>query len=308
MLTENTTLDHSANDFGIQQLIPGHVDSLCLRHSYPLATLPAILADFRISYFARMSADQSNEENLFSDLVAYMTKHELVRLVLRDYYDAYTILSFGQFSLTPLFVGDGKAATMSVFPACFQYLWDQLGVPPRSRQEHDLLVAIGFQIYEPTRGALGEVMESYSSDWNVSGKADVLTESRALECSRALHALGFPDSLFKRIAHKDCAIFTTLADKESPGPDTIALNRVLRNAPGCKIVPVLDGDARFIFIHVAAWSLLHRLVGLVDRRRRRQDVQFYTYGSDPTVEPKHWRVHEVFPLGIDFRCIRCFSG
>jgi hypothetical protein len=179
-------------------------------------------------------------------------------------------------------------------------------VPPKTRQGHDLLVAIGFQIYEATRGPLGEIWKTYSPDWNVSGKLDVLSESKPFDCSRALHVLVFPDPLFKRIAHKECAVFTTAADKESPGPDTVALDRILRNTPGCKIVTVLDGDARIIFIHVAAWGLLHRLVGLVDRRRRRQDVQFYTYGSDPTVEPKHWGVHEVFPIGIDIRIAHYF--
>ena len=44
-------------------------------------------------------------------------------------------------------------------------------------------------------------------------------------------------------------------------------------------------------------DILHKLIGLVDRRRRRQDVQFYTFGSDAMVEPKHWGVHQVFPTG-----------
>jgi hypothetical protein len=92
VLTENTTIDRSTSDLGIELLIPSHIDSLCLRHSYSLAAFLPILADFRISHFARMSADES-KGNSFSDLVAYMTKCELVRAVPREYYDAHTFSS-----------------------------------------------------------------------------------------------------------------------------------------------------------------------------------------------------------------------
>ena len=274
LLTDNIPLDRTTNDLGIQQLIPAHVDSLCFRHSYPLAMLPATIVDFRISQFARMSANQLNEENSFSYLVAYMTKHELVRTSSESYYETDRFSLGFQFSQTPLFIGDRSVATMFAFPACFEHLWDQLGVPPKARQGQDLLVAIGFQVYEPPRGALGGFMEIYSSDWKSYIKPETVPETSSLDYNRALQALTFPDILYKRIAQKECALFTAPADKESP--DTLALTTILHSAPGCKIVPILTGSARFIFIHVGAWDILHKLIGLVDRRRRRQDVQFYT--------------------------------
>ena len=85
-LTDNTPLDRTISELGIQLLIPSHADSLCFRHSFPLAILPTAMADFKISQFARMSATQTDEENFFSHLVAYMTKHELVRTFLRGCY------------------------------------------------------------------------------------------------------------------------------------------------------------------------------------------------------------------------------
>ena len=189
---------------------------------------------------------------------------------------------------------------MFVFPASFRQLWDQLDVPPKIRQGQDLLVAIGFQVYEPARGALGIPIETYSSKWNTDGKDDGLIENRSVICNRALQALSFSDTLFKRIDNKVCAIFPTITDTPLAelDPDTMALTTVLSSAPGCKMASVLAGEARFIFIHVGAWGALHKLVGLVDRRLRRQDVQFYTYGSDPTVEPKYWGVQQVFLTGI----------
>ena len=140
-------------------------------------------------------------------------------------------------------------------------------------------------------------METYSSEWKSYVKPEIVPETSSLDCNRALQTLTFPDVLYKRIVQKECALFTTTSDKAKESPDTLALTTVLNSASGCKIVPILTGSARFIFIHVGAWDILHKLIGLVDRRRRRQDVQFYTFGSDPMVEPKHWGVHEVFPIG-----------
>ena len=62
--------------------MPSNGDSICLQHNYPLATLHTVLNDFKVSQFARMTADQSSEENSFNDLVLYMAKHELVRIIM----------------------------------------------------------------------------------------------------------------------------------------------------------------------------------------------------------------------------------
>ena len=106
------------------------------------------MADFNISQFARMSVTQTDEENFFSHLVTYMMKHELICTFLRCYginrfFAQLLVLS------NTLFIGNHNAATMFVFPGCFEYLWDQLGVPPKISQGQDLQVAIGSQVYEP---------------------------------------------------------------------------------------------------------------------------------------------------------------
>jgi hypothetical protein len=79
VITDNTNIDPKAGQIGIHLLIPSNVHSLCLRHQYPLAALQTTLCDFKISQFARMTADQSSDECYFDSLVSYMTKHELVR-------------------------------------------------------------------------------------------------------------------------------------------------------------------------------------------------------------------------------------
>ena len=73
------------SELGIQLLILSHADSLCFCHLFPLAILPTAIADFKISQFAQMNVTQTDEENFFSHLVAYMMKHELVHTFLRCY-------------------------------------------------------------------------------------------------------------------------------------------------------------------------------------------------------------------------------
>lgn len=183
-------------------------------------------------------------------------------------------------------------ATMFVFPASLEYLWDRLGVPPKTRQSDGLIVAVGFQAYVPPKRALGGFVETYHPDWAISPTF----ETQVHNCNRALLSLEFPEYLFKRIPQKECAIFTTPVRNGLPGPETLALETILRHA-GCTVVPIVAGSARFIFIHVSAWNMLHKLPGLVDRRLRRADIQFYTYGTDPVVERKRWGIREIFPVG-----------
>ncbi|KAF8591974.1 hypothetical protein K439DRAFT_618242 [Ramaria rubella] len=277
--------NHSQSEDAFAELVGGIVltDNTpmdpTLRYMYSLASLPISLADYKISQFASMNGVTSNDETFFDDLVTYMTKYEL-------------------YSQSPICLNDEKVATMFVFPASLALLWDLLDIPLKLRHISGLLVAIGFQIFTPHKGKLGRFMESYCPDWKTHATLDApLDANGSHDYNRALLALKFPDTVFRRIAQKECALFTTPADQEFPGPDTLALKTVLRNAPGCKIVPHLTGSARFIFIHVSAWNILHKLPGLVDRRLRRPDVQFYTYGFDATVDQKYWGMHEVFPIG-----------
>jgi len=110
--------------------------------------------------------------------------------------------------------------------------------------------------------------------------------------------LQFPDSLYKRMAQKNYAIFTTPVEDVLPDPDTLALKAVLKSIPGCNHCSIIEGGlTRCIFIHVSSWPILYKLPGIVHRRLRRPEVLFFTYGSDPTVDPSFWGLQEVFPIG-----------
>lgn len=93
-------------DFSMNFLLPSSVHTLCFRHIYNLATLPAALGGFRVAYFTQMTADlpttgsagddRMEEDNIFSSLVKLMEKNYLVRLtvVLVNIFGAHICLVF----------------------------------------------------------------------------------------------------------------------------------------------------------------------------------------------------------------------
>ena len=64
---------------------------------------------------------------------------------------------------------------------------------------------------------------------------------------------------------------------------------------------------RIVFIHLGALKSIHHLPEIVDRRSGKLNhqlgrpgnypLQFYLYGSDPSVHPSMWHVHEIWPCG-----------
>jgi len=57
-------------------------------------------------------------------------------------------------------------------------------------------------------------------------------------------------------------------------------------------------DVRVVFVHVGAMKTLYKLPALVERRSRRPEIQFFTYGTHESVSPERWGIHEIFPLGV----------
>jgi len=52
-----------------------------------------------------------------------------------------------------------------------------------------------------------------------------------------------------------------------------------------------------IFVHVGALRTLNKLPALADRRCKRPEIQFITYGSHESVKPIFWGFEQVFPVG-----------
>ncbi len=58
-----------------------------------------------------------------------------------------------------------------------------------------------------------------------------------------------------------------------------------------------DKDVRVVFIHVASVLTLHRLPNFLDRRSKRLEVCFYTYGTHHRVPPSLWGIRPIYLAG-----------
>lgn len=56
-------------------------------------------------------------------------------------------------------------------------------------------------------------------------------------------------------------------------------------------------NVRIIFIHVSALRSIQHLPEFVERRANYAFVQFYFFGTDPSIHPTLWGVKEVWPCG-----------
>lgn len=66
----------------------------------------------------------------------------------------------------------------------------------------------------------------------------------------------------------------------------------------CKARDVgIKADVRAVFVHIGALATLYKLPALAERRYKRPDLRFYTYGSHENVSPDRWGIREIFPLG-----------
>jgi len=114
---------------------------------------------------------------------------------------------------------------------------------------------------------------------------------------RALSILGFPKWLYDEMSKSRYCIWNKDGDgtPSEPGFETRALGRVLKER-GAEDVG-LKADVSFIFVHVGAISTLNRLPSIADRRMKRLDIQFVTYGTHHSIPPARWGVRQIYPAG-----------
>lgn len=78
-------------------------------------------------------------------------------------------------------------------------------------------------------------------------------------------------------------------------PDTRGLLSILAQLHAKNVG--YKADVRVIFVHVGAIHNIHQLEAFCERRFRRPEIQFITYGSHPTVEKNRWGIREIYVLG-----------
>jgi len=75
----------------------------------------------------------------------------------------------------------------------------------------------------------------------------------------------------------------------------MALKHILKERPAKDVG--LKADAFMVFVHVGALRTLSALPALMERRMKRPDVQFMTYGTHHTIPPARWGMRLIYPLG-----------
>jgi hypothetical protein len=114
---------------------------------------------------------------------------------------------------------------------------------------------------------------------------------------RGLSVLGFPKWLYNEMSESRYCIWNKDGDgsPSEPGFETRALTNVLDERQATN--KGLKADVDFVFVHVGAIKTLNQLPALMERRMKRLDIQFVTYGTHHTIPPTRWGIRQIYPAG-----------
>lgn len=217
------------------------------------------------------------------------------------------LLTFLEFTYARLSVDGVEAALMLVFPPSINELCRLLRVPdallvvPTAPMIAALVPwELSSQEYDDARWF--KLRSDETAHTRLDPKvADLANETFANNSAvqRALRILNVPMSLYKFLAYQSrtYSIWYSGGDgcEDVVGVETTALRTVL-SAFKAKDMGH-KADVRAIFVHVGALKTLHKLVALAERRSKRQEIRFYTYGTHESVAPERWGIREIYPLG-----------
>jgi hypothetical protein len=115
----------------------------------------------------------------------------------------------------------------------------------------------------------------------------------------ALRILKFPDWLHDTMSMPNRPYCVWYEGGDDPshaaGLETVLLNNILKYC-GAKNVGYKT-DVRAVFVHVGALRTLYKLPAFPERRSRRVELRFFTYGTHAAVAPERWGIREIYPLG-----------
>lgn len=211
----------------------------------------------------------------------------------------------------------GNVAQLIVFPSSSTLLCSRLRVPPTLRGGGALILALVPWSLSPSQYA-SRKWRPGNNTTNFSPEADegLLSlrtswiNSAAPTVEFSLQLLAFPEKLYNFLQTKRQYCIWAFPVETMPRdsgrtfdhgdlrPDTRALMRILDERQAENVG--YKADARVIFIHVGALTTISKLPALVERRARRPEIQFYTYGYHENIKPSQWSVREIFPIGRSF--------
>jgi hypothetical protein len=204
-----------------------------------------------------------------------------------------------------MFLEGSNVGILLVFPSAMESLSIQCKVPANLRQDDTLIAALFAWKITPKAYATYEWQKSTSVATDrprlpiPEGDRLGQTLRSNPQYHHAIRVLGFPKRIATYMARPNrsyCVWWLGGDGRNEYGLETKLLHSVLQR---CRAKDVgHKADVRAVFVHVGALKTLHKLPALAERRSKRFDVQFFSYGTHHSVIPERWGIHEIYPLGM----------
>jgi hypothetical protein len=212
-----------------------------------------------------------------------------------------------QVALAELLYNSTNVGVLVVFPSSLENLCSRFKVPDDMRQSGGLIVALFAWIRSEHLDSKIQQPAVIRDEHENNVDLPVIPADRRNHLIRndalyhhAIRILQFPSWLHDYMSMPNrpyCVWWTpgdgTISDK---GLETTLLISILNHC-GAKNVGH-KVDVRAVFVHVGALRTLYKFIALAERRSKRFEVQFITFGSHPSVPRDRWGIREIYPLGV----------
>ena len=210
-------------------------------------------------------------------------------------------------SCSSIYIDDNQVAMLLVFPATNLVLCKDYNVHQDLRKAGNFIAAllpwkvvgIKARAHHLSRdqcdGTYGTYRPGKMESNLMAGQERIVRKDPSYH--RDLSVLGFPKWLYDEMSECKYCIWNRDGDgtPSEPGFETKALTHVLDERRARNVGH--KADVSFVFVHVGAIKTLHLLPALMERRMKRLDIQFVTYGTHHTIPPARWGVRRIYPAG-----------
>ncbi|KAH9075786.1 hypothetical protein EDB83DRAFT_2352309 [Lactarius deliciosus] len=212
-------------------------------------------------------------------------------------------------SCSTISLDDNQVALLLVFPATNLVLCKEYNVLPDLRKAGHFIAALlpwkivgkksrTHRLHRDPSDRAHQFFRSGSQEVIQAMERD-LSLIKEPSYHRAFSILGFPKWLYNDLSDPEFKYCIWNKDGDGtqaqPGSETMALKHILKERPAKDVG--LKADAYVVFVHVGALKTLSALPALMERRMKRPDVQFMTYGTHHTIPPARWGMRLIYPLG-----------
>lgn len=240
-----------------------------------------------VAEIAKLGPDTPADEKLLSPLFLHMSSRKLV-------------------SCSNIYIDDNQVAMLLVFPVSNLVLCKEYNVRQDLRKAGHFIAAllpwkvVGIKarahrlFRDPCDGTHDTPHPGKMKSIVMAGQGYIRKDP---SYHRDLSILGFPKWLHDEMSESRYCIWNKDGDgsPNHQGFETRALIHVLDERRATN--KGLKADVDFVFVHVGAIKTLNQLPALMERRMKRLDIQFVTYGTHHTVPPTRWGIRQIYPAG-----------